>query len=106
MALPRQTAATRWPNLAPPMPDQILTTGPVRPSQIYVQAGSFARIENAVRLRARLISLGNADITQAKIARQHFFRVRFGPLASVEEADDLLATLLYNGHAHARLVVD
>jgi rare lipoprotein A len=88
------------------MPDELLTTWPVQPSQIYVQAGSFARVENAVRLRARLINLGNANITQAKVARQIFFRVRFGPLASVEEADDLLATLLYNGHSHARLVVD
>ena len=92
----------------PPMPvlDETVTTVPVRPTNIYVQAGSFTRVHNAVRLRARLSQLGNAQVAEAVIEDQRYFRVRLGPLASVEEADALLAVLIGNGHPDARVVVD
>ena len=92
--------------LSVPEPDGIVTTMTVSPSQIYVQAGSFARIENAHKLRARLSSLGRAKIAQAVIDARRYYRVRFGPMGSVEDADKLLALLLDNGHDDARVVID
>ncbi len=111
-ALPSQTQtqpqpeAANRPPLLVPTPDGIVTTVPVRTSRIFVQAGSFTRIANAHKLRARLAQVGKARIAQAVIDHRRYFRVRFGPMGSVADADRLLALLLDNGHADARVVVD
>ncbi|MFQ6017057.1 MAG: septal ring lytic transglycosylase RlpA family protein [Kiloniellaceae bacterium] len=94
------------PRLAAPVVDGVVTQMPVRPSSIFVQAGSFIKIHNATQLRARLAQLGNARIAQAVVDNRRFYRVRFGPLGSVEEADNLLEILLEIGHTDARVVVD
>ena len=94
------------PRLVVPEPDGIVTTMPVRSGQIYVQAGSFTQIANANKLRARLIKIGKAQIAQTMVDRRRFFRVRFGPMGSVDEADRLLAMLIDNGHNDARVVVE
>ncbi|MEE8499671.1 MAG: septal ring lytic transglycosylase RlpA family protein, partial [Kiloniellales bacterium] len=79
LAPPRAERAEVRPSLAVPVPDGIVTTVPVRPGQIYVQAGSFTQIANANKLRARLIKIGKAQIAQTMVDRRRFFRVRFGP---------------------------
>ena len=89
-----------------PEPDGIVTTVPVKTSRIYVQAGSFTRINNANKLRARLIKIGKAKISPAVVDRRRYYRVRFGPIGSVVEADRLLAILINGGHGDARVVVD
>ncbi len=94
------------PPLLVPAPDGIVTTVPIQTSRIFVQAGSFTRIDNAHKLRARLAEVGKARIAQAVVNHRRYFRVRFGPMGSVEDADRLLALLLDNGHADARVVVD
>jgi peptidoglycan lytic transglycosylase len=101
----RQAAVVRP---QPPMPvlDETVTTVPVKETSIYVQAGSFTRVNNAVRLRARLSQLGNVQVAETVIENRRYFRVRLGPLASVKEADALLAVLIGNGHSDARVVVD
>ena len=105
-AVPRRSETLDRPPLLVPAPDGIVTTVPVRTSRIFVQAGSFTRIANAHKLRARLAGVGKARIAQAVVNHQRYFRVRFGPMGSVEDADRLLALLLDNGHADARVVVD
>jgi len=74
--------------------------------KIFVQAGAFTRYDNANRLRARLSPIGSANIFQARIVDRPFFRVRFGPLNSVEEADRLLASIVRVGQRKARIVVE
>jgi len=74
--------------------------------RIYVQAGSFTQIANANKLRARLIKIGKAQIAQAMVDQRRFFRVRFGPMSSVGDADRLLATLIDSGHNDARVFVE
>jgi rare lipoprotein A len=110
LAVPRQSQTQREtptrPPLLVPAPDGIVTTVPVQTSRIFVQAGSFTRIANAHKLRARLAEVGSARIAQAVVNHRRYFRVRFGPMGSVEDADRLLALLLDNGHADARVVVD
>ena len=71
-----------------------------------MQAGAFLRRDNAVRLGARLSIFGSTSITESYQGTNRFYRVRLGPVASVAEADQLLATLLQNGHSDARVVVD
>ncbi len=106
LAVPRADRAEARPSLVVPEPDGIITTVPVQSGQIYVQAGSFTQIANANKLRARLTKLGKAQIAQAMVDRRRYFRVRFGPMGSVDAADRLLATLIDNGHNDARVVVE
>ena len=94
------------PKLVVPEPDGIVTTMAVQSGRIYVQAGSFTQIANANKLRASLVQLGEAQIVRATVDRRRYFRVRFGPIGSVDEADRLLDRLIDNGHNDARVVVE
>lgn len=85
---------------------QQVTTEPVHATNLFVQAGSFGRHDNALRLSARLSGLGNAQIQQATVQGRTVFRVRLGPIASVEDADRMLAAVVAAGQADARVVVD
>ena len=110
LAVPRPSRvadrAEARPTLVIPEPDGIVTTVPVQSGRIYVQAGSFTQIANANKLRARLIKIGKAQIAQAMVDHRRYFRVRFGPMDTVGEADRLLAMLIDNGHNDARVVVE
>ena len=87
-------------------PEPVVTQRPVHRSDIFVQAGAFTQVANAVRLRARLASLGNVQISKALLGADAFYRVRLGPVANVADADRLLEMLLANGFNDARVVVD
>ncbi|WP_299617028.1 septal ring lytic transglycosylase RlpA family protein [Pelagibius sp.] len=86
--------------------EPLVTQRAVRATRLYVQAGAFTQIANAERMRARLSGLGNVQISRAVIGDNRFFRVRVGPLRSVEEADSMLNRLLYNGITNAKVVVE
>lgn len=79
---------------------------PVKPTGIFVQAGAFSQYDNANRLRARLSVIGPAAVSQVNVRGQDFFRVRVGPMVSVEEADRALAQVISVGQTDARIVVD
>jgi len=102
----RRTTTVLRPQPPTPVLDGTVTTLPVLPTKIFVQAGSFTRVDNALRLRARLSQLGNVHVAETVIDERRYFRVRLGPMATVGAADELLAVLLGNGHADARVVVD
>ncbi|MPZ11059.1 MAG: septal ring lytic transglycosylase RlpA family protein [Kiloniellaceae bacterium] len=87
-------------------PEPVVTQMRVRRTQIYVQAGAFTQVANAVRLRARLVSLGDVQISKALVGNDSFYRVRLGPMADVAQADLALGRLLGNGFNDARVVVD
>lgn len=95
----RQTAA-----LMPVQP--VVTTVPVVPTQIYVQAGAFANVNNAVRLSAALNPVGRAIVAPKQVRDQLLYRVRFGPFASVEDADRTLARVIQAGYPEARVIVE
>ncbi|KIL98858.1 Rare lipoprotein A precursor [Paramagnetospirillum magnetotacticum MS-1] len=79
---------------------------PVHPTSIYVQAGSFGRHDNANRMVARLSKLGKAQLQQVQVQGKTLFRVRLGPMSSVEEADRTLDSVVAAGAEDARVVVD
>jgi rare lipoprotein A len=93
--------------LAPP-PDptgQVSQSKPKR-TNIYVQAGAFANRDNAARLSGQLKAYGPTAVTAVVVAGQQLYRVRLGPLTSVEEGDRTLDLVVTAGHPEARLVVD
>lgn len=74
---------------------------------IFIQAGAFREFVNANRLRAQLTTLGHpVAVSQVYITEQPFFRVRLGPLYSVEEADRALQRVVSLGYPEAQIVVD
>ncbi len=86
--------------------DPAVSVAPVHPTAIYVQAGAFSQYANADRLRARLASVGKAAITPVRVGTHRLWRVRVGPLPSVQDADQTLGRVVGLGYREARLVVD
>ncbi len=108
-ALPTPPAApvTQFAAVAPPPPpvDKV-TVAPVKPSQIFIQAGAFSRPDNADRVKSRIDQLGPVRVTGVRAQGIDMYRVRLGPIPTVEEADRLLAQVVGSGLAEARIVVD
>jgi rare lipoprotein A len=71
-----------------------------------VQAGAFAQAENAQRARARVGTLGSVQVTPISVRGAAIYRVRLGPVATVDEADRLLAKVMSSGCPEARIVLD
>ncbi len=90
----------------PPLPEKVKVVPIPASARIFVQAGSFAMRDNAQRLQARIASLGSVQLMTASVKGIEMYRVRLGPLASVEEADQVLARVVDSGYPEARLIVD
>ncbi|MFH1158179.1 MAG: septal ring lytic transglycosylase RlpA family protein [Pseudomonadota bacterium] len=88
------------------MPDPVVTKTPVSPTGIFVQAGSFAVFGNAERLTKLLVKIAPAVIEPVTIRSRRMYRVKLGPLASVEEADEVLEKVIRAGQTTARIVKD
>jgi rare lipoprotein A len=104
LAPPPGVAAAPEPVEPPPPPAQVAMVS-VGPSDLYVQAGAFTLYDNANRLAARLTSFGDVSIQSAIVGENEFFRVRIGPLASIEGADGVLADLIGSGFPESRIIV-
>lgn len=108
-ALPPPPAVASSPPPAPiglPVdPTGNLRTVAPQKTQIYVQAGAFENRENAQRLSQRLRGMGPSSVTPVTVGGKQMFRVRVGPLATVEEGDRMLDRVIADTPG-ARLVVD
>lgn len=84
---------------------------PATSPKLYLQVGAFSQWDNAISLRDRLergalrpISIQPAQPQAGTEAR--LYRVRIGPLASVEEGDRLMERAAQLGITGARIVVE
>jgi rare lipoprotein A len=98
-------AVMAGPTAPRPLPETV-TVVPVKSTQIYIQAGAYARADNALRTKARLDAIGPAKVYGARVNGLDVYRVRLGPIDSVDEADKLLGRVVDTGLAEARIVVD
>ena len=89
----------------PELPNQVLVY-PVKPTHIYVQAGAYSQGDNASRMKAKLAGLGPVSVTGARVNGVDVYRVRLGPIGSVDEADQMLARAVNAGATEAKIVVD
>ena len=78
----------------------------VKPTAMFVQAGTFAKFTNANKLKARLSSYGDVHISNVLVNDVDMFRVRIGPYENVQTADDMLDLIVDAGLKDARIVVD
>jgi rare lipoprotein A len=105
-AAPTAQPGTNVATVAVPQPDGKVTQVPVKPTSIYIQAGAFLRQANANQLGGQLKKYGSVRVAQVVVEQQHYYRVRIGPIASVEEADRTLKRMIADGHPESRIVVD
>ena len=99
------------PPLTPAMPAPTRAGDPITPAQqapaavLYVQAGAFAMQANAQNLADRLRGAGLSNVlVLSPLSGGRLYRVRLGPVASVDEFDQLAARLAALGVPDARLV--
>jgi rare lipoprotein A len=73
-------------------------------THLYVQAGAFSKLDNAKVLLSKL----GGDLRISPIQRngQTLYRVRTGPLSSIEDADAALSRISGAGSNDAHIVVD
>jgi rare lipoprotein A len=111
IAPPVRSAPLPAPVAAPPA--QIASTAPTghvdkvpvpATTHLYVQVGAFSKKENAERLMRSLG--GDLHISSLQRGNQTLYRVRTGPLASVQDADAALARITGTGSGDAQIVVD
>ena len=94
-------------NLPLPQPSTTVVQTPVHPTNIFIQAGSFLQVANAQHLSEKLTRLvGNARVIAVQLGTQKFYRVRLGPIATVDQADQMLSQVIGLGHKDARIVVE
>lgn len=77
-------------------------------NQLFVQAGAFGAEPNASRLANKLRTFGYAQafVREDDVNGRKLFRVRVGPVPTVEEFDRVVAHLKSFGVNDARLAVD
>lgn len=76
-------------------------------SKMYLQLGAFVSRVNAEQLQQRASQIHlSASIAAEQQADQPIYRVRIGPLASTEEADQLVNQLKQQGFQAAQIVID
>lgn len=101
IAAPQQSAAV------PTTANQAVETVPTPAvNRLFVQAGAFANFANASRVRTSLSKFGPSWVEKAKVGTRDFYRVRIGPLQTLDNADAVLARLISAGFPKARIVVD
>jgi rare lipoprotein A len=86
------------------LPDPVVSTQAVRPTGIFVQAGSFSVQGNAQQLAQKLSKISKTSIEVASVNGRQVYRVKLGPVASVSQADALLEKVVRAGENGARVV--
>lgn len=89
---------------ATPAPSPTLPEG----KQLYIQVGAFISRTNAERMSRELArdTLPPVRIHTSQISDRPVYRVRIGPIASVEEADRLAQGFIRQGVGNPQIVTD
>src|SRR5215475_5215176 len=94
-------------NVPLPQPSTTVVSVPVHPTNIFIQAGSFIQVANAEHLSQKLTKyVGTARVVAVQLGAQRFYRVRLGPIPTVDQADHMLDQVIALGHKDARIVVE
>ena len=90
----------------PPLPEKVRLVPVTSPAHIFIRAGAFSVRNNAQRVQSRIASLGSVRVMTASVKGTEMYRVRLGPLASAEAADQAHARVVDSGYPEARIIVD
>ena len=86
------------------LPDAVVSSEPVAPTGIFVQAGAFGQRDNAERMKAQLKGIAPVQIEQVNVGGKVLYRVKLGPIATVADADRVLSSVIKAGNSAARVV--
>lgn len=89
-------------------PPALLASHPVHAQyKLFLQVGAFISEQNAEKLKRRLTRMIKPSQVHTNFAAEkNVYRVRIGPLASVEEADELSSQLSNKGIPSTQIVID
>jgi len=97
-------------NPSTPKKPMLAASKPAAPqtTSLFLQVGAFRNRDNAQRLSSKLqnANIGDIHIMEAANASGPIYRVRIGPLDSVDEADRLSSALISKGYSSAQVVID
>lgn len=105
-AAPAASAPQGGSQMVLPEPDGKVTQFAVKATNIYIQAGAFLRQANANQLTGQLKKYGPVRVSPVNVGAQRYYRVRVGPIASVQKADETLKRIIAGGHPESRIVID
>lgn len=94
---------------SPPPAETGTATSTVHKPSLYLQVGAFASRDNAERLKNRLntsLPTRQTQIFAVQANLKQVYRVRIGPLESVESADRLASSLSGQGFGKPQVVID
>jgi len=103
--LPSPPPVTEVAAVEEPVISENVEVAPAVNTNIFVQAGAFSRFDNANRVKARLSSFGDVNLSQVLVKGRDLYRVRLGPIENVGEADRVLAVVASAGYPEARIIV-
>ena len=86
------------------IPDPVVSKEPVRPTGIFVQAGSFSVFANAEKLTKTLTKIAPTTIEPVTVNGRKLYRVKLGPIATVGEADSILEKVIRVNGAGAKVI--
>ena len=86
------------------MPAPVVEQEPVARTGIFVQAGAFSVRSNAERLQRDLNGIAPVQVDQINVRGRTLYRVKLGPIASVQKADEVLERVIALGSTGARVV--
>lgn len=86
-----------------PPPPPVVAKAPVT-TQFFLQAGSFRKREDADKVRAQILLLGqNVQVESGKVREENWFRVLVGPYASREQLATAQKQLAASGFSNLLL---
>ena len=75
--------------------------------RLFLQVGAFVSRNNAEQLRSRLLAeIDSLNVNTGYSEEKNIYRVRIGPLSSVEQADELATRIASLGFSTPHIVVD
>lgn len=86
------------------MPAPVVEQQPVAPTGIFVQAGAFGVRANAEKLQRDLQGIAAVQVDPITVRGRTLYRVKLGPIASVQKADEVLERVIALGSTGARVV--
>lgn len=75
-------------------------------SGVFIQVGSFSKIENVERLKDRLQNLGHVQVVTLEKNGKKLYRVRLGPLQNEQQARSLRDKIADLGIMDAKIITD
>jgi rare lipoprotein A len=106
VTVPVSTPAVATESVTQDLADQVVHVQPTHPTQLFIQTGAFSHYDNARRMSTALSNVGSPTITEVRKQSSVLYRVRLGPIGSLDDADALLEHVLSAGFPDAKLIVD